>query len=154
MRNQNRMLAILLGLMTLTVGAVAQGNIRSTIEAEGKRFTVALKQGDAAAIAAMYATDAMALPPNGEVVQGRAAIQKIWQEAIDGGMRDLSFTVMEVERKGDVVYEVGKYSVKDGGKEVDAGKYIVIWKREKGEWRLFRDIWNSSMPVPSAAAAK
>jgi ketosteroid isomerase-like protein len=34
----------------------------------------------------------------------------------------------------------------EGGKVVDRGKYIVIWKREQGQWKLHRDIWNTSMP--------
>jgi hypothetical protein len=30
---------------------------------------------------------------------------------------------------------------------LDQGKYIVIWKREKGQWKLHRDIFNSSVPA-------
>ena len=29
---------------------------------------------------------------------------------------------------------------------MDSGKFIVIWKQEGGQWKLHRDIWNSSMP--------
>ncbi|HUS18890.1 MAG TPA: DUF4440 domain-containing protein [Terriglobales bacterium] len=147
---RNKVFAVLL-LVTLTgCSLAAQNPVRAAIEAQGKEFTVALKRGDAAALAAMYAPDAMAFPPNGEITKGRADIQKLWQGAIDSGMRDLSFVVMEVEKKGDVVYEVGKYSVKGAdGKEQDTGKYIVIWKKEKGKWRLYRDIWNSSAPAPA-----
>jgi ketosteroid isomerase-like protein len=32
---------------------------------------------------------------------------------------------------------------KDGA-ELDHGKYVVIWKKEAGGWKLHRDIWNSS----------
>ena len=31
---------------------------------------------------------------------------------------------------------------------LDEGKYIVIWKREAGQWKLHRDILNRSMPLP------
>lgn len=134
------------------LAAAAQTNIRTAIQDVGKEFSAHVKKGDAVAIAGMYSSTAKVLPPNGELTEGRANIQKLWQGAIDSGMRDLSFEVLEVVKKGDTVYEVGKYSVKDAaGKEVDRGKYVVIYKREGGKWKLHRDIWNSSMPLPAPA---
>ena len=32
-------------------------------------------------------------------------------------------------------------------KLLDKGKYVVVWKPVNGEWKLYRDIWNSSMPA-------
>ena len=32
------------------------------------------------------------------------------------------------------------------GKEIDHGKYMELWRLEKGEWKLHRDIFNSSVP--------
>lgn len=151
MRHQHHWTLAILPFVLFSVSAMAQTGLRAAIEAEGKKFTAALKKGDAAALAAMYTADAKAFPPNGEITAGRAALQEMWKGAIDSGMRDLSFTVLEVEKKGDIAYEVGKYSVKGSdGKEIDAGKYLVLWKKEGGTWRLYRDIWNSSMPLPPA----
>ena len=28
--------------------------------------------------------------------------------------------------------------------------YIVVWKEEKGNWKMYRDIWNSDPPAPQA----
>ncbi len=36
----------------------------------------------------------------------------------------------------------------DGSKNVDKGKYIVVWKKENGDWKVWRDIWNSDNPPP------
>jgi hypothetical protein len=48
-----------------------------------------------------------------------------------------------------MAHEVGKYTLMgDGDKVLDAGKYIVIWQRQDGQWKLHRDIWNSSQPAP------
>jgi len=35
----------------------------------------------------------------------------------------------------------------EGGQVADEIKYIVVWKHEGGEWKLHRDIWNSSRPA-------
>jgi ketosteroid isomerase-like protein len=32
---------------------------------------------------------------------------------------------------------------------LDEGKYVVIWKRHQGKWKLHRDIWTTSMPAPA-----
>ena len=53
-----------------------------------------------------------------------------------------------------MVSEVGSYSMTDkSGKEIDKGKYIVLWKMEDGKWKLHRDIFNSDMP-PMAPTKK
>jgi ketosteroid isomerase-like protein len=144
-----RPISLLLLVAALTANVAAQANHRAAIEQEAKKFSAALKKGDAAALAAMYSTDAKAMPPNEEMAQGRAAIQKVWQGAIDAGIRDLKLEVLEVEKEGGSLYEVGKYTLTGAdGKHLDHGKYLVVWKREGGQWKLHRDIWNSSMPAP------
>jgi len=34
-----------------------------------------------------------------------------------------------------------------GAMGVTDGKYVVIWKRDGGQWKIHRDIWNTSMPA-------
>ncbi len=152
---QSRITVLAFLIVILATSAAAQSNERAIVEEQGKQFIAAVKKGDAAAVAAMYTVDSRALPPNEEMAAGRAAIQRSWQGAIDAGVRNLAFHVIEVERRGDSIYEVGKYILVDaGGTEIDRGKYIVIWKKEEGKWKLHRDIWNSSMPIPGSAAPR
>ncbi|HSD66160.1 MAG TPA: DUF4440 domain-containing protein [Vicinamibacteria bacterium] len=137
---------VLAGLAT----AAPPEDVRAAIEAKNKAFTSAVARGDAAAIAALYTSTAEVLPPGGEIARGREAIQKAFQGAIDAGMRDLPLTLVEVEAHGDTATEVGTWVWKGkDGATLDHGKYIVIWKKEGGDWRLHRDIWNSSTPPPA-----
>jgi uncharacterized protein (TIGR02246 family) len=134
-------------LLISTVALAAQNDARAAIEAANKQFIAALAKGDAAALAGMYTVSAIAFPPNAEPMKGRAAIEKMWQGVVAGGIKGATLTTSDVETHGDTAYEVGSYEMKvDGGKVVDRGKYIVIWKREQGQWKLHRDIWNTSMP--------
>ena len=55
------------------------------IKAQNAAFEEAFNAGDSAAVAALYTEDAIALPPGGPMVEGRAAIQEMWQGAMDGG---------------------------------------------------------------------
>jgi uncharacterized protein (TIGR02246 family) len=123
--------------------------VKAAIDAGNKKFGAAIAAGNAAGVAALYTDDAMVLPPNGETVRSRAAIEKLFQAMIAAGIKQATLTAQEVEGHGDTATEVGAYSVKDAaGTELDRGKYVVIWKRVQGEWKLHRDIWNSNMPLP------
>jgi len=150
MRIPARMVLTVLTLAALTATNMTarQGDARAAIEAANKQFAAAFAKGDAAALSAMYTTNAMAFPPNGEIARGQAAIQNIWKGAISAGLKGVVLTTAEVETHGDTAHEVGTYEMRDaGGKPADRGKYIVIWKREQGQWKLHRDIWNTNMPA-------
>ncbi len=134
------------------LAATAQGaDIRATIEAANGRLAAALAKGDAAQLAGCYTADGQVFPPGSDAARGRDAIQKVWQGVVDAGIKDVALTTVEVDGHGDMAHEIGTYTLttKDG-KVADRGKYIVIWKKDKGQWRLHRDIWNSSVPVPAA----
>jgi ketosteroid isomerase-like protein len=56
---------------------------------------------------------------------------------------------VEVEGLGDTAIEIGELTLYGAEAQVlDKGKYMVIWKRQDGKWKLHRDIFNSSMPPP------
>ena len=40
-----------------------------------------------------------------------------------------------------------KMPLPDGQSVTDIGKYLVVWKREGGAWRLHIDIWNTNAPA-------
>jgi uncharacterized protein (TIGR02246 family) len=121
---------------------------RAAIEAANAKFSEAFARGDAKALAAMYTPDAIAFPPDSEMIRGNEAIGNFWKTTRDGGVRSATLTTDDVGRSGDVAYEVGKVAltIQPAGKEptTAAAKYVVVWKRQPdGSWKLHRDIWNS-----------
>lgn len=121
---------------------------RAAIELANAKFSDAFARGDAKALSAMYTSDAIAFPPDSEMIQGNEAIGKFWQATREGGVQSAALTTIDVGRSGDIAYEVGKVSltIRPVGKEptTAAAKYVVVWKRQPdGSWKLHRDIWNS-----------
>ena len=121
---------------------------RTAIEAANAKFSEAFARGDAKALAAMYTADAIAFPPDSEMIRGNEAIGNFWKTTRDSGVQSATLTTVDVGRSGDVAYEVGKVSlsIQPAGKEptTAAAKYLVVWKRQSdGSWKLHRDIWNS-----------
>ena len=128
---------------------VTSTEVRAAIVAANQDFITTFKRGDAAGMAALYAENGQVLPPNGDFVTGRPALQTFWQAIMDMGIKEAGLETVEVEAHGDTATEVGKYTLKgEGGQVLDNGKYIVIWKQEDGGWKLHRDIFNTSMPPP------
>jgi uncharacterized protein (TIGR02246 family) len=121
---------------------------RAAIEAANKRAMEAFGRQDAAALAAVYAEQAVLLPPNAESVHGRPAIQRLWQGAFEAGLTACRIETLDVESVGDLAVEEGRYTLYAADDQIaDEGKYIQIWKRMGGRWQSQRDIWNSSRPA-------
>ena len=124
-------------------------NIREAIADANKDFMVNFNRGDAAGMADLYTDDGQVLPPNSDFVIGKEAIQAFWQALMDMGIKEAKLDIVEVEEQDDLAVEVSKYTLQgEEGQVLDQGKYIVIWKRVDGQWKLHRDIFNSSLPAP------
>jgi len=137
-------------VLVASAAASSAEDVRAAIETANKAFSAALAKGDAAAVAALYTSTAQAMPPGGEAAKGRDAIQKAFEGLVGSGATNLTLTTEEIEAHGDTAHEVGTWTLKGkDGAAVDSGKYVVIWKKEAGQWRLHRDIWNSSATPPA-----
>ena len=149
-----RQLLVMLLIICAASIAQAQQPLRTAIEANTRQFIEAFNKGDAAAVANMYAINARVLPPNGEMVEGRANIQKYWQGAITAGLKMVSLEAVHIDPQGNIAVEVGRYTATipgaGGVTTTDKGKYVVVWKREGRSWKLAVDIFNSDMPLPAA----
>jgi uncharacterized protein (TIGR02246 family) len=128
---------------------VVSTDVREAIAAENEKFMAAFSRGDAAAMAALYTENGQVMPPNSDFVTGKAAVQSFWQALMDMGIKAALIEMVEVERHDDTAIEVSTYTLRGENDQVlDKGKFIVIWKHELGQWKLHRDIFNSSMPAP------
>jgi uncharacterized protein (TIGR02246 family) len=124
-----------------------QSDVRAAIAAATTQFIDAFRRQDAAGCASLYTADGATLPPNAEIACGHAAIQAVWQETFDAGLTGFAVDPLEVESAGDLACEMGRYQMYAGENLADEGKYILIWKREAGQWRIHRDIVNTSRPA-------
>ena len=124
-----------------------QTDVRAAIAAATAQFIEAFGRQDAAACAHLYTERGATLPPGADILRGREAIQAAWQEVFDAGLTGFLVDSLEVESAGDLAYEMGRYAMFAGDDLADEGKYLLVWKREGGEWRIHRDIVNSSRPA-------
>jgi uncharacterized protein (TIGR02246 family) len=143
------MKAVLFAVSLLLVAAAAQArDLKSDIEAANQKWIATYAKGDAAGLAALYTDAATVLPAGGEMVKGRAAIQKLFEAAIQSGFKITALQTISVEKHGDMAHEIGRFvgQVPNAQKQQIPveGKYVVLWRQVKGTWKLDTDIWNAN----------
>jgi len=140
--------AAFLACLCLTPVAYADG-VRTAIEAANAQFSAAVTSGDGAALAALYSTNGQVMPAGSDPIQGTDAIQKFWQGALNSGVAAVGLKTIDVFGHGPTATEVGEYELRDkAGKVLDHGKYIVVWHRSDGTWKLLRDMFSTNVPPP------
>ena len=116
------------------------------------------ESGDAAAVAALYAEDAVYMAPYRDAIRGRAAVEATLTETM--GMtssRQITIQRTDIGAGGDLAYGIGTYAVamqmaEGGGMVEDNGKYVTLLKRgADGSWKLTAHIWNTSLPEAQVA---
>lgn len=127
----------------------------ASITQSNQNFIKSFKAGDSLGVASCYTTDAKAMPANMPAIKGRANITHYISEAIIKGFKNFNLNTDKIWGDSTIVAEEGTYNVSDtAGKQIDKGKYIVLWKQEAGNWRMFRDIWTSDLPDTTFVSKK
>jgi len=144
-----------LTIAALSINSCSQGPVDVTgeIKEANKAFIETRNSGDPEALSMLYTIDAKLLPANNALINGREAIKAYWTEGMAQASSELALETITANGYGDLAIEEGRYKVKVGSEEVDMGKYIVIWKKEEGQWKLHQDIWNSDLPLAQARAS-
>ena len=122
--------------------------VRDAFTSICQQFQKSIEQGDLGNIGNLYTEDAKILPPNMDMLEGRDSIQAFWQRASEMGIKSYQPEILEVEYSGNLGFFLGKYTLYgDVNQIINKGKFITIFKNIDGEWRVYRDIFNSSIPL-------
>ncbi len=126
--------------------------IRAAIARGNARCADALKRGDARAYAANFADDSISMPGLGPIVRGRDGIRR----AMLDSFREIRFdeaetTASDLRCFGDVAFEAGHYRFVvtngNGRPQSLTGRYLVVWRRDRGEWRIAVDAAQPGAPA-------
>lgn len=133
---------ILLALLTFLTGAAAQEpavKLPPELSRVLTDYEAAWRGKDAAALARLFTEDGIVLSSGTPMVRGRAAIEKHYQGA--GG--PLFLSAVAYGTAGERGFIVGRFRTKESG-GMDAGKFTLTLRREKGKWLIFSDMDNGN----------
>lgn len=155
--------SISLGLSALLAGPAALAVDKSAAGAgfnpSSQGWAAAYNAGEADKIVAMYAKDAVVMPPDAPAVTTAALHDYLVKDMASAKKAGITLAIVDGKSasSGNLGWHEGTFTVADTtGKTVVAGKYVEVWERKDGKWAMIRDIWNNDAPAAAAgpAAAK
>lgn len=117
-----------------------------------RAYEAAINSNNTDLVMAMYDEGAMIMQPDGPVVKGHDAIRKWVDDYFKAYRTHWKKVPWDNWVLGDYGWDEGHDTAVDhpvgGGEPIHSDcKGILVYKRQKnGEWRIFRDIWNSNVP--------
>ncbi len=131
--------SLLLSCSTSQRSATDKAAAEQAMQAVYDTFSKAYLQADPAMVAGLYTEDAYYLQPNNMIMQGRDSIQATFASFLNrfqpGNGPDISFEIIDRRISGQQAYDIGYYLF-NGAR---SGKFIVLWQKEDGEWRIRAD---------------
>ena len=121
---------------------------RQLIAQQNARFTQAHLTGKIAVIDSMFAPDAKSFPPGAGAVTGLAAMHDFTVAYVKAGLTEFREETTDFYGNAEIVVDAGSYVVTYGPEHVtERGKYLNVWKKVNGAWKIQSNIWNSDAPV-------
>ena len=134
---------LMFGSFTVLMGQDEETEIRKQIE----KFSTHFMAGERSEMVKMYTIDAKIMPNNTDILGGKE-LGEYWnpQEVGEWKTTYHKVTPEEIKVWGDEAYDYGYYEGTSSKGEDSSnwkGKYVIIWRKEKGTWKIYLDIWNS-----------
>jgi archaellin len=112
---------------------------RIMIDSLDKQFARHFYNGDSISLYKMYAKGASLGNKKGN------EILLSWGQQIRSSIRNdtrtIVYTTTSLSTDSEFLVELGTYVFKDSkGNSKHKGKYLVVWKQEDGNWKLYRDM--------------
>ncbi len=161
LRRHRLLTALVPGLLALGCARTAPGdtaNEERAINAVRDREIRALSSGVADSLVAVFATDAVVMPPNEPMLTGADAIRTWYQNTVREFSAEGRYTNAQVTVVGDWAIErydgVMRLTPRAGGAPTEQQmKGIHVYRRQPdGTWRIAQDIWNANAPPPVTAS--
>lgn len=137
-------LSLLLTTACTHITRDVQPDAGPAIRRMSREFAEAASAGNVDGMMAIYADDALLLPPNAPEFRGTAAIRQFWT-GMEAAKPKVTLTPVTILESCELATEIGRYELTIGPMK-DEGKYVVTWRRTGGEWRAVADIFNSNKP--------
>jgi ketosteroid isomerase-like protein len=112
--------------------------LEKEIELRLREYESNLRNGDSIALGAMYTVDAEIIPSTA----GRDDIVKAFARMIRDSITGSSFKTTKLWGNQQLLVEDGTGTwYHANGTAVGSGRYLLVWKKDDGKWKILRDTW-------------
>ena len=114
--------------------------LEKEIESRLREYESHLRNGDSIALGNMYMEDAEIIPS----VAGRENITKVFGSMIRSCTTGSSFKTTKLWGNEQLLVEDGTGTwYHTNGTVIGSGRYLLVWKKDDGKWKILRDTWFS-----------
>ena len=125
--------------------------MKAIIREKNDRFTQAHITGDTTFLNNVFTHDARVLAPHADAVVGRHAIALLNSQWVSFGIREFREETMALYGNEEYLIDEGTYYLRYGkDNTIEMGKYLNVWKQVNGDWKIYSNMWNTSMPLAPA----
>jgi ketosteroid isomerase-like protein len=122
-------------------------SLKDEIQAAQDSLAQAFIARDAVRGASLCTRDARLMPDGVPTCVGQEAVCDFFGQAIEQGIVSARFTTQDVEGDDTQAVEIGRYELfashpSDDRIRVEDGRYLVVWRKEGGSWRIYRGMFN------------
>ncbi len=112
--------------------------LEKEIELRLREYENHLQNGDSISLGDMYMKDAEIIPS----IVGRENIIKVFGRSIRDSITGSSFKTTKLWGNDQLLVEDGTGTWSHAnGKVVGSGRYLLVWKKDDGKWKILRDTW-------------
>ena len=131
------------GVATFDVTAM-----KKIIDEKNNRFTKAHVTNDTTAIVNFFTQDARVLAPNADAVIGLPAITVLVSQCQKFGIKEFREETTALYGNDEYLINEGTYVIRYGKDNIiEKGKYLNVWKKVDGDWKIFSNMWNTNQPA-------
>jgi ketosteroid isomerase-like protein len=148
-----------MGAGSLLLAFVALGGCKSAPApltdadmASAREITAAMSTatgaGDVEAMVALYAADAMMMPPMMPTVKGADQLRQFYKAMMSAKV-SLQLTQETADGAGDVMYTTGKYHYQEQPPATGSedGKWLLVFRRgADAKWKVVAESWSANAP--------
>lgn len=141
-----------LALCLVSVGGLSDNSGLNEIEAEGGKWARYYETEDLDGLMTLYVDDAVVALHGQPALFGKQAIREYFAARLGKAESTFELNYEVRETHGDIAYIISQYWLKAVDKQsdevlLDAGRSLLVYKKEDGAWKIAADIDQSTPDV-------
>lgn len=111
-----------------------------------QEFSKAYENADYDKLTKFYSFDGKIFPAGADIIVGYEAIKKRWTLPKGASIQSHKVSPKEIKIIDNYAYDYGYYSgvstSNKGKTNAFKGKYVIVWRKDGSDWKIYLDIWN------------
>jgi ketosteroid isomerase-like protein len=131
--------------------AQGEADLKAMFNDMNKKFSQMMIDNHLEEMLGYYAENFISMPSYQPMLRSIDAMRESHKQQHDMGMKVTAFelTATDVIAEGNIAVEIGTYTISMSMPEMgtidDYGKYMNVWEKQDGDWKLRADMWNTDM---------